>query len=65
MECQDLFSLKNKKKNKKLSSAAVVISALRVLKSLLGTSPLAMDPKLLHAHTDSQADLRIPWVFMS
>ena len=31
MKCQDLFSLKNKKKNKKkLSSAAVVIGALRV-----------------------------------
>ena len=33
MKCQDLFSLKNKKKKKikkKLSSAAVVIGALRV-----------------------------------
>ena len=32
MKCQDLFSLKNKnkKKNKKLLSAAVVIGALRV-----------------------------------
>ena len=30
MKCQDLFSLKNKKKNKKLSSAAVVIGTLRV-----------------------------------
>ena len=31
MKCQDLFSLKNKKKIiKKLSSAAIVIGALRV-----------------------------------
>ena len=30
MKCQDLFSLKNKKKYKKLTSAAVVIGALRV-----------------------------------
>ena len=30
MKCQDLFSLKNVKKNLKLSSAVVVIGALRV-----------------------------------
>ena len=30
MKFQDLFSLKNNKNNKKLSSAAVVIGALRV-----------------------------------
>ena len=30
MKYQDWFSLKNKKKNKKLSSAVVVIGALRV-----------------------------------
>ena len=30
MKCQDLFSLKNKKKKEKLSSAAVVIGALRI-----------------------------------
>ena len=30
IKCQDLLSLKNKKTNKKLSSAAVVIGALRV-----------------------------------
>ena len=35
MKCQDLFSLKNKKKNKKLSSAVVVIGTLRVNDTLL------------------------------
>ena len=35
MKCQDLFSLKNKKKKKKLSSVAVLIGALRVKISMV------------------------------